>query len=46
MLNDQEIRNHVDTLLFAGQDTTAAVLMYTMLVLGSYPKVQEKLFAE
>ncbi|XP_069363020.1 cytochrome P450 4V2-like isoform X2 [Maniola hyperantus] len=44
--NDREIREHVDTILFGGHDTSASVLMYTMLLVGSYPEVQEKIFEE
>ncbi|XP_045780380.1 cytochrome P450 4C1-like [Maniola jurtina] len=44
--SDQEIREHVDTMLFAGHDTTATSLMYMMLLVGSYPEVQQKIFEE
>ncbi|XP_045780390.1 cytochrome P450 4V2-like [Maniola jurtina] len=44
--NDREIREHVDTILFGGHDTSASVLMYTMLLVGSYPEVQQKIFIE
>ncbi|XP_069363037.1 cytochrome P450 4V2-like isoform X1 [Maniola hyperantus] len=44
--NDRQIKEHVDTLLLSGYDTTASVLMYTMLLVGSYPEVQEKIFDE
>ncbi|XP_069363029.1 cytochrome P450 4V2-like isoform X2 [Maniola hyperantus] len=46
VLNDREIRAHVDNMLFGAHDTTASVLMYTMLLVGSYPEVQEKVFIE
>ncbi|XP_045780382.1 cytochrome P450 4C1-like [Maniola jurtina] len=44
--NDREIREHVDTMIVGGHDTSASVLMYTMLLIGSYPHVQEKIFEE
>ncbi|XP_069363043.1 cytochrome P450 4V2-like [Maniola hyperantus] len=44
--NDQEIREHVDTMLFGGHDTSATVLMYTILLVGSYHEVQQKIFEE
>lgn len=44
--NDREIREHVDTMIVGGHDTSASVLMYTMLLVGSYPQVQEKIFEE
>ncbi|XP_045780271.1 uncharacterized protein LOC123877512 [Maniola jurtina] len=44
--SDRQIKDHVDTLLLSGYDTTASALMYTMLLVGSYPDVQEKIFDE
>nr|XP_034837116.1 cytochrome P450 4V2-like [Maniola hyperantus] len=41
--SDRQIKEHVDTLLLSGYDTTASALMYTMLLVGSYPEVQEKI---
>ncbi|KAJ8709493.1 hypothetical protein PYW08_009497 [Mythimna loreyi] len=46
LFTDKEIRDHVDTILVAGHDTTATVLTFTMTLLGSYPDVQEKAFNE
>ncbi|CAH0721103.1 unnamed protein product, partial [Brenthis ino] len=44
--NDREIREHIDTIITAGHDTVASVLMYSMLLVGSYPHVQERIFEE
>ncbi|XP_013165752.1 PREDICTED: cytochrome P450 4C1-like [Papilio xuthus] len=44
--NDLEIREQVDTMIVAGHDTSANVLMYTLVMIGSYPKVQERIFKE
>ncbi|XP_064074815.1 cytochrome P450 4C1-like [Vanessa tameamea] len=44
--NDREIREHMDTIIVSGHDTSASVLMYSMLLVGSYPKVQERIFEE
>ncbi|CAH0597843.1 unnamed protein product [Chrysodeixis includens] len=44
--NDREIREQVDTMIVAGHDTSANVLMCTMILLGSYPEAQDKAFAE
>lgn len=45
-LNDREIREHVDTMIAGGHDTSANVLMYTLILLGSHPEVQERVFEE
>jgi cytochrome P450 family 4 len=44
--NDREIREHVDTMIVGGHDTSANVLMYTLLLLGSHPEAQEKAYQE
>ncbi|XP_045539866.1 cytochrome P450 4C1-like [Papilio machaon] len=44
--NDLEIREHVDTMIAAGHETSANVLMFTLVMIGSYPKVQERIFEE
>ncbi|XP_028162205.1 cytochrome P450 4C1-like [Ostrinia furnacalis] len=46
VMNDRELREHVDTMIVGGYDTTATVLMYTLLLLGSHPEVQEKVYQE
>ncbi|KAJ8709482.1 hypothetical protein PYW08_009486 [Mythimna loreyi] len=46
VFTDKQIREHVDTLLIAGHETTAHVLTFTMVLLGSHPEVQEKAFRE
>ncbi|KAJ2940595.1 hypothetical protein O0L34_g6536 [Tuta absoluta] len=43
---DQEIRQQVDTMIVGGHDTSASVLMYTMVMIGSYPHVQERIYKE
>ncbi|CAG4961543.1 unnamed protein product [Parnassius apollo] len=44
--NDSEIREEVNTMIAAGHDTTADVLMFTFVLIGSYPKVQERIVEE
>ncbi|VVC90275.1 unnamed protein product, partial [Leptidea sinapis] len=43
---DREIREHVDTMIVGGHDTSANVLMITLVLIGSFPEVQEKIFEE
>ncbi|XP_049880698.1 cytochrome P450 4V2-like [Pectinophora gossypiella] len=43
---DQEIREQVDTMIVGGHDTSASVLMYTMLLIGSRPDVQDRIVKE
>ncbi|CAH0697153.1 unnamed protein product [Spodoptera exigua] len=46
VLTDDEIREHLDTIVIASYDTTSTVLQNILLVLGSYPEVQEKVYKE
>ncbi|CAG4961539.1 unnamed protein product [Parnassius apollo] len=44
--NDSEIKDEINTMIAAGHDTTADVLMFTLVLIGSYPKVQERIVEE
>ncbi|RVE52790.1 hypothetical protein evm_002663 [Chilo suppressalis] len=46
VFNDREIREHIDTMIVGGHDTSASVLMFTLLLLGSHPEAQEKAYQE
>ncbi|XP_028167791.1 cytochrome P450 4V2-like [Ostrinia furnacalis] len=45
-LTVEEIREELDTMIFAGYDTVATTLIYVLVVLGSYPDIQERTFLE
>ena len=45
-LSDNEIRDEMIIFLFAGQDTTATTLTYTLWSLGRHPEIQERVAAE
>ncbi|XP_060079022.1 cytochrome P450 4F6-like [Ylistrum balloti] len=45
-LTDEEIRDEVNTFMFAGHDTTKAVLGWAIYNMGKYPEEQEKLYQE
>jgi cytochrome P450 len=45
-MSDQQLRDEVLTLLFAGHDTTAAALSWAWLLLARHPDVQEALHDE
>lgn len=41
-LTDREIRDEVDTFTFAGHDTTASSICWTLFALAKYPKIQQQ----
>ncbi|KAI5639616.1 cytochrome p450 domain-containing protein [Phthorimaea operculella] len=43
---EKQVREEVDTFLFGGHDSVSTTIMYTLVLLGSYPRVQEKVYAE
>ncbi|XP_022827225.1 cytochrome P450 4C1-like [Spodoptera litura] len=46
VLSDDEIRAHLNTFVAASFDTTSSTLQTVLLVLGSYPDVQERVYRE
>ncbi|XP_037876492.1 cytochrome P450 4c21 [Bombyx mori] len=45
-LTDEEIRDEVDTLILAGSDTSSQLTLVVVMVLGSYPEIQDKVYQE
>ncbi|XP_046429405.1 cytochrome P450 4C1-like isoform X5 [Neodiprion fabricii] len=45
-LTDKEVRDHVDTMIVAGSDTTAITMNYVLLMLASHQDIQEKVYQE
>ncbi|XP_075986811.1 cytochrome P450 4c3-like [Anticarsia gemmatalis] len=45
-LTDKEIQEEVDTAIVTGFDTTSSLLGYIMILLGTHPRVQEKIYQE
>lgn len=45
-LNDEEIKEEVDTIMFEGHDTTAAGSSFVLCLLGIHQNIQEKVYAE
>ncbi|KAF9819294.1 hypothetical protein SFRURICE_000285 [Spodoptera frugiperda] len=45
-LTDKEIKEEVDTAIVAGFDTTSNCLTCLLVLLGTYPEVQEKMYKE
>ncbi|CAH2056497.1 unnamed protein product, partial [Iphiclides podalirius] len=43
---DEEVRNHFDTIIVGGYDTVATTILFTTILIGSYPHVQERLLDE
>ncbi|KAG6449917.1 hypothetical protein O3G_MSEX006293 [Manduca sexta] len=46
MLTNKEIKDEVNTFIVAGYDTCSIVLTYTLMCLGTYPEVQERVHEE
>ncbi|KAK5641939.1 hypothetical protein RI129_010486 [Pyrocoelia pectoralis] len=46
VIDDEGIREEVDTFLFAGYDTTSAMMTFTLLLLASYGDIQQNVFNE
>lgn len=46
VLSDQQIQEEVDTIMFAGHDTTAIAITWTLYALGHNPEIQDKLRQE
>jgi cytochrome P450 len=45
-MSDQQVRDEVMTLLFAGHETTSNLLAWTWYLLASHPEVEQRLRAE
>ncbi|KAI8423180.1 hypothetical protein MSG28_014231 [Choristoneura fumiferana] len=46
VLSDQEIINETTNIILAGQDTSASTIVYALILLGSHPEIQERIFEE
>lgn len=44
--SNKQLREHVDSITIAGNDTTSLVIAYTLVVLGQHSDIQEKVYKE
>lgn len=45
-LDDEDMREEVETFMFAGHDTTAMAISWTLYMLGLHPEIQDRVRAE
>jgi len=45
-IDDEGIREELDTFIFEGHDTTAVSLCYTLMILANNPEIQEEIYQE
>lgn len=45
-LTNDELREEILTLIVAATDTSAVAMGYTLILLGKYPKIQDKVYKE
>ncbi|XP_072934981.1 cytochrome P450 4C1-like [Epargyreus clarus] len=46
VFTDLEVKEEVDTFIAAGHETTATLLVFILVLIGSFPEVQDKIIAE
>ncbi|CAH2056501.1 unnamed protein product, partial [Iphiclides podalirius] len=46
LFTEEEVREHVDTIIVSGYETIASVMCFTLVLIGSYKQVQERLLSE
>ncbi|XP_021197354.3 cytochrome P450 4C1 [Helicoverpa armigera] len=45
-ITDDDIKEHLDTIVGAAYDTTATALTFILILIGSHPDIQEKMYQE
>lgn len=43
---DEEIREHLDTIIGAAHDSSTQTMVFCLILIGSYPDVQGRIFKE
>ncbi|XP_073945643.1 cytochrome P450 4c21-like [Choristoneura fumiferana] len=46
LFNDREVQDELNTIIATGYDTLSTVIPYTLMLIGTFPEVQEKLYEE
>lgn len=45
-LTEQQIKSEVDTIIVGGQETVASTILFTLLMIGCKPRIQNKMYDE
>lgn len=45
-ITDSQLKHLIDNVMFAGFDTAALNILFTLLCIGTYPEIQDKVYEE
>ncbi|XP_050670434.1 cytochrome P450 4V2-like, partial [Leptidea sinapis] len=45
-LTERQVKDEINVMILAGFETSATILLYTLILVGTYPHIQQKIFEE